>query len=462
MENCVFEQYIKRAGRCHLVGIGGVSMSPLAELLHDRGVNVTGSDMNDGPIIAKLREKGVPIQIGHKAENVCGADFIIRTAAARDDNVEIAYARAQGVPIFERAEAWGWIMRDYKNAVCVSGVHGKTTTTSMLAHILLTAQLDPTIMIGGTLPALGSGYRIGEGDTIVLESCEYYNSYFNFFPTIAVILNVELDHIDFFADLDAVKDSFCKFAALVPQDGAIVCNGDDVNTMDALKPLGRELFTFGFGDEAFRVRGEVINPIGRNPSMRVLFDGAPFCNITLGVPGMHNLTNALAAAAAAITLGISAKAIEEGLSGFVGAGRRFEHKGNFNGADIYDDYAHHPSELQALLDAVLPLPYNRVILAFQPHTFTRTNAMFDEFAAQLARADIIYLAEIFSAREKNEIGITSADLAAAVHGAQSFPTLEALAEAVAAQAREGDIILTVGAGDIYKVGEQLMAFGHVR
>ena len=456
MNDCGFEQYIRRAGRCHLVGIGGVSMSPLAELLHDRGVNVTGSDMNDGPTVARLRKKGIEVQVGHSAENVSGADFIIRTAAARDDNVEIACARAQGIPVFERAQAWGWIMRGYQNAVCVAGVHGKTTTTSMLTHILLAAQCDPTVMIGGTLPALGSGYRIGEGDTIVLESCEYYNSYLNFFPTIAVVLNVELDHIDFFANLDAVKDSFRQFAALVPQDGAIVCNGDDTNTMDALAPLGRELFTFGFGDDSFlRVRGAVVNPIGHNPSMRVLYDGEPFCDITLGVPGMHNLKNALAAVAAAITLGIPAVAIEEGLAGFVGAGRRFEYKGSFNGAHIYDDYAHHPSELKALLDAVLPLSYNRVILAFQPHTFTRTNAMFDEFAEQLSRADITYLAQIFSAREKNEIGITSADLAAAIPGAQSFPTLQMLAEAVAAQAREGDIILTVGAGDIFKVGEQL-------
>ena len=449
------EQYISSGKRCHLVGIGGVSMSPLAEILHGMGVDLTGSDVNDSPAIGKLRSIGIDVTIGHYAENVNGAGFIIRTAAARDDNVEIMTARAQGLPVFERAQAWGYIMRGYKRAVCVSGVHGKTTTTSMVTHILLAAELDPTIMIGGTLPILGSGYRVGKGDVIAVESCEYYNSFHYFSPTVALILNVDADHLDFFHDVDELKSSFRKFASLVPDDGYIICNGDDENTLDALAPLGRDLFTFGL-DESARVRGVNAEASGRRPSIDVLYDGKPFCKITLQVPGIHNLKNALAAASAAIALGIPASAIEEGLNNYPGVGRRFEYKGSINGADVYDDYAHHPSELRATLDAVSSLGYNRVILAFQPHTFSRTRALFADFVAELSRADVTFLAEIYAARERNDIGITSSVVAEAVPGSLCFSSLGEITERIAAVAREGDIVLTVGAGDIYKVGEALV------
>jgi len=431
-------------------------MSPLAEIFHGMGINISGSDMNDSPVIGRLRSLGINISVGHFAENVKGAGFVIRTAAARDDNVEIKAAREQGIPIFERAQAWGHIMRGYKNAVCVSGVHGKTTTTSMVTHILLAAGADPTIMIGGTLPALGSGYRVGKGDVIALESCEYYNSFHNFYPTVAVVLNVDADHLDFFRDIDDLKSSFRKFASLVPDSGHIVCCGDDLNTMEALAPLGRNLFTFGFSKNV-RLRGVNVSAIGRNPSMDVLFDGKPFCKITLQIPGVHNLLNALAAISAAIAVGIPARAIEEGLFGYYGVGRRFEYKGSINGADIYDDYAHHPCELRALLDAVSTLDdYKRVILAFQPHTFSRTKALFSDFVAELSRADFTFLAEIYAAREKNDIGITSSVLADAVPGARCYPEFPMLIEEISAIARAGDIVLTVGAGDIFKVGEALV------
>ena len=447
-------QYIESGKKAHLVGIGGVSMSPLAEILHTRGVSLSGSDMAESASVSRLRALGIPVTIGHRAENVAGAGFIIRTAAAREDNVEIQTARSLGIPVFERAEAWGYIMRGYDNAVCVAGVHGKTTTTSMLTHILLSAECDPTVMIGGTLPALGGGYRVGNGDVIVVESCEYYNSFHNFFPTVAVILNVDADHLDFFSGLDEMKASFRTFASLVPDSGVIVCNGDDPDALDALAPLGRSLLTFGLAENS-RVRGVNVSAAGLNPSCDVHLDGAFLCKISLKVPGMHNLLNALAAAAAAIAVGIPPEAIAHGLSGFTGAARRFEYKGSYNGAVIYDDYAHHPTELHALLDAVLSLEYNRVILAFQPHTYTRTKALFDDFSEQLRRLDAPLIAPIFAAREKNESGISSKDLADAIPGAQSFDSLAELTAAIAAEAREGDIILTVGAGDIYKVGEEL-------
>jgi len=452
------EQYIEGKRRCHFVGIGGVSMSPLAEILHGAGVVVSGSDMGDSNAVSRLRKLGIPVTVGHRAENVHGAGFVIRTAAARDDNVEIAAARETDIPVFERAEAWGYIMRGYENAICVAGVHGKTTTTAMMTQILLAAGRDPTVMIGGTFSAIGgTGYRIGAGDTIVLESCEYYNSFHNFFPTVAIILNIDADHLDFFKDLDEVKSSFRKFAALTPESGYIVCNGDDENTMSALAPLGRGLFAFGLGDSPLlRVRGVNVSYCGRTPSMDVLYDGVPYCRIKLSVPGLHNLKDALAAAAAAITLGLPAKSIEDGLSAFVGAGRRFEFKGCLGGADVYDDYAHHPSELSALIDMVLSLDYDRIILAFQPHTYTRTRALFADFVKELRRVDIVLLAEIYAAREPNDMSVSSADIAAAVPGAMHFATLGEISDEIHKIARDGDIILTVGAGDIFRVGETLV------
>ncbi|SHH64970.1 UDP-N-acetylmuramate--L-alanine ligase [Sporobacter termitidis DSM 10068] len=438
----------------HLVGIGGVSMSPLAEVLYKMGVPITGSDMNDSDAVHRLRALGIDVKIGHKAGNIGGARFIIRTAAAREDNVEIAAARKAGIPVFERAEAWGYIMRGYKNAVCVAGTHGKTTTTSMTTHILLAADADPTVMIGGTLNKLQSGYRVGAGDVIVLESCEYYNSFHSFFPTIAVVLNVDADHLDFFKDLDDIKASFRHFASLVPENGHIVCNGDDANTMDALRPLGRPLFTFGTNEQA-SVRAVNIEQNGSGSSFDVLYNGALYCHVILNVPGRQNVMNALAAAATAITLNIPPAAVTEGLLDFTGAGRRFEYKGSVKGADVYDDYAHHPRELHALLDAVESLGYDRVILAFQPHTYTRTKAFFDDFISELKRADLVFLAEIYAAREKNTIGISSRDLAEKVPGAVYCPSFDDIEARLCALAGKGDIILTVGAGDIYKVGEHL-------
>ncbi|MDR2664844.1 MAG: UDP-N-acetylmuramate--L-alanine ligase, partial [Oscillospiraceae bacterium] len=441
---------IKTGARCHLVGIGGVSMSPLAEELLGEGLRVSGSDISGGSAIDRLRSMGIAISIGHSADNIDGADFVIRTAAARDDNTEIAAARERGIPVFERSQAWGYIMRGYKNAVCVAGTHGKTTTTSMVTHILMAANADPTVMIGGTLPMLGSGYRVGHGDVIVLESCEYYDSFLNFSPTVAIIVNIDADHLDYFHNLDNVKRSFRNFASLVPPRGAIVCGADDENTMDALKPLGRELFTFGTGAGA-KLRGVNVRLEGATSSADVLLDGREFCRIALGVPGAHNVHNALAAAAAAAALGLSAEAITRGLASFHGADRRLEFKGRVNGADIYDDYAHHPSELRAVLDTVEQLGYSRVILAFQPHTFTRTKALFDDFVTQLSRADVLFLAEIYAAREKNTVGISSKDLADKIPGAVFCPDPDTLLARVAAAASPGDVVLTVGAGDIYKV-----------
>ena len=451
-----FKQYIAQ-GKCgHLIGIGGVSMSPLAEVLRGMGLEISGSDINDGENVEHLRSLGISVVIGHRSETITPEmDFVVRTAAVHDDNPEVASARAQGIPVFERTEAWGAIMRDYKNALCIAGTHGKTTTTSMSTHILMAAQMDPTVMIGGTLPLLHAGHRVGNGDTIVMESCEYCNSYLNFYPTVAVILDIEEDHLDFFKDLADIQHSFREFASHVPPTGTIIANMDDKNTMDALRPLGRELMTFGLTDKA-DVWPRKLVQLGTQSDFDIMYRGKLFTHVTIHVPGIHNVKNALAATAAAITLGCGPLAVRYGLAAFNGAGRRFEFKGKYNGADVDDDYAHHPGELHALLDAVEPLGYKRTIVVFQPHTYSRTKALFQDFVSELRRPDLTILAEIYAAREQNTIGISSKDIADQIENAMFFDSFDEILKALRWTASPGDIILTVVAGDIYKVGERLV------
>ena len=454
MANADIHAYIAPGRRAHLVGIGGVSMSPLAEVLHKADMVITGSDMHESATVEHLRSLGIPVAIGHRAENIQGAELIIRTAAVHDNNPEIAAARAQGIPVFERAQAWGSIMRGYKNALCIAGTHGKTTTTSMCTHIAMAAGADPTVMIGGTLPLLGSGYRVGHGDTIILESCEYCNSFLSFYPTVAVILNIEADHLDFFKDLEDVEHSFRAFADRVPENGLVVANADDANTMRTLAGERRPMLTFGL--EQGDVHAANLTWHSGLASFDILFRGETFTHVELNVPGVHNVKNALAAAAASIALAIPPEAVRTGLASFRGAGRRFEHKGSYHGAQVYDDYAHHPGELQALLDAVKKLGYARVICAFQPHTYSRTKALFDDFVRVLKEPDITLLAEIFAARETNDIGISSKDLADQIPGSEYYATLPEVTARLRELARPGDLILTVGAGDIYTAGEALV------
>ena len=451
-----FRQYMVPGRRGHLIGIGGVSMSPLAEVLRGMGLEISGSDINESENVAHLRTLGIRVVMGHHAETIVPElDFIVRTAAVHDDNPEVAAARAQGIPVFERTEAWGAIMRDYPNALCISGTHGKTTTTSMCTHILMAAEMDPTVMIGGTLPLLHAGHRVGHGDTIVMESCEYCNSFLNFYPTIAVILDIEADHLDFFKDLEDVKHSFREFASHVPASGTVIANMDDASTMDALAPLGRALMTFGMTDAA-DVWPRNIVQVGTQTDFDIMHGQALFTHVSIHVPGIHNVKNALAAAAAAISLGVGPMAVRYGLGAFNGAGRRFEFKGKFNGADVYDDYAHHPGELKALLDTVDGLGYKRTIVVFQPHTYSRTKALFDDFVEQLRRPDIAILAEIYAAREQNTIGISSKDISDRIDNSMYFDSFDEILKTLRWTAAPGDIILTVGAGDIYKVGERLL------
>jgi len=443
-------KYIVPGNRVHLVGIGGVSMRPLGLVLKGMGMEVTGSDMSASEGTRELEEKGIPVFIGHHAENIEGADCIIRTAAAHNDNPEIAAARAAGIPVFERAQAWGEIMKSYKNAVCISGTHGKTTTTSMMTHILMEADLDPTVMIGGYLPLLHATHRVGHGDTIVMESCEYCDSFLNFFPTLAVVLNVEADHLDYFKDLADIQKSFHKFAELATF--GVVANGDDEHTLQAME--GIDYVSFGLKDTN-RIHAENMCPDWRH--FDVICDNEFYCHLDMGVLGRHNAMNALAAAAAAWMMGIPGDTVSHGLESFHGAGRRMEYKGSWKGADIYDDYAHHPDELSATIDSVrTSFPGRRLVLAFQPHTYSRTKALFDDFVRELKKVDVLLLAEIYAARERNSIGISSAHLAEQITGAVYCETLPDVTAYLRENIREGDVVITMGAGDIFRAGEALL------
>lgn len=433
----------------HLVGIGGVSMRPLGLVLQGMGMIVTGSDMNASVSTDELIAKGIHVTIGHQAKNIEGADCIIRTAAAHNDNPEIAAARSMGIPLFERAQAWGVIMQAYQNAVCISGTHGKTTSTSMMTHILMAANWDPTVMIGGYLPLLNAGHRVGQGDTIVLESCEYCDSFLNFSPTLAVILNVEADHLDYFKDLADVQKSFRKFAQMATN--GILANADDPHVVQTLE--GMDYVSFGLDEK------NTVHPVNISADWRhmdVICDGKLYCHVDLKVIGKHNALNALAAIGAAWMLGVNGEAVAEGLSTFHGADRRMQYKGNFNGADIYDDYAHHPDELRATIEAVHTMNYERIVVAFQPHTYTRTKALFDDFVTELRKVDHLVLAEIYAARERNTVGISSKDLQAQIPGSHYCKTLPDVTEYLRSIAKPGDLILTVGAGDIFRAGEALL------
>ena len=448
--------YIVPGRRAHLVGIGGVSMCPLAEVLRGMGLQVQGSDMTESDTVRHLRSLGIPVAIGHNAENLGDCDLVIRTAAVHDSNPEIAGAVARGIPVYERAQAWGAIMQRYPNALCVSGTHGKTTTTSMCTHIFMAAEADPTVMIGGTLPLLHAGYRVGQGDTIILESCEYCNSFLSFFPTVAVILNVEEDHLDFFKDLHDIQRSFRQFAELVPEAGSVIVNADNASAMEAVAGIAHPVFTFGL-DHPADCTAANLQEVDSRPVFDVMVRGEKYAHVELHVYGHHNVLNALAAASAAYVLGLPGHAVEEGLASFTGAGRRFEHKGTYRGAEVYDDYAHHPDELHALFTTAREMGYQRLVVAFQPHTYSRTAKLFDRFVEELKIPDVAILAEIFAAREQNTLGISSADLCRNVPGAVYCSTLDKVADQLRQVARPGDLILTVGAGDIYRAGEKQLA-----
>ena len=440
----------------HFIGCGGSGTYPLIQILHSRGLTISGSDVEETKITKAERAMGVTVYLEHDAAHLGDAQLVVYSAAIHDENPELKAARARGIPAVERSVMLGYVSRMYSHSVCVSGTHGKTTTTSMATHIFMAAQADPTVMIGGTLPMLHAGYRVGKGDTIILESCEYCNSFLNFFPTVAVILNVGEDHLDFFKDLKDIEHSFHAFADLVPQRGYVISNADDQGAREAVAGLSHPVFTFSLADRTADCYARDVAFFDGCASFDVMIHGQLYAHVDLHIPGKHNILNALAAASAAYVLGIPGQAVTRGLEDFHGAGRRFEHKGSYHGAAVYDDYAHHPAELHALLTTARSMGYERVICAFQPHTYTRTKALFDDFVRELQLPDITVLAEIYAAREQNVLGISSRDLAEKIPGSIYCSTLDKVTDTLAGLARPGDLILTVGAGDIFRAGEKLL------
>lgn len=445
----------------HFIGIGGISMSGLAEILIDEGFTVSGSDSHESELTDHLAAKGARIACGQSANNIVdGIDVVVYTAAVHPDNPEFAAARDKGLPMLSRAELLGQMMKNYENAVAVSGTHGKTTTTSMITEILLAADADPTISVGGILNSIGGNIRVGGPELFVTEACEYTNSFLSFFPTIEVILNVEADHLDFFKDLDDIRHSFRLFAEKLPDNGILVINSDITDYRKITEGLSCRVITFG-KEEGSKYRAEHIrfDKLAR-PVFDLSVDGEIVDTVALGVPGEHNVYNSLAAVAVCTELGISQEMIRKGLWNFTGTNRRFEKKGELGGVTIIDDYAHHPQEISASLATALNYPHQKLWVVFQPHTYTRTRAFLDEFAEALSMADEVILADIYAARETDNLGISSKDIVDRIEAkgvkAHYIPSFDEIETFILENCIHGDLLITMGAGDIVKVGEKLL------
>lgn len=449
--------------RVHFIGIGGISMSGLAEILLEEGFSVSGSDMKDSDLCRHLREAGARVTIGQAAENIEDPDVVVFTAAIHPDNPEFAAARDRGIPMLSRAELLGELMKNYGEAINVAGTHGKTTTTSMISEILLQAGKDPTITVGGMLPSIGGNIRVGGSDYFVAEACEYTNSFLSFFPTVSVILNVEADHLDFFKDIDDIRHSFREFILRLPQDerGLLVFNGDIREPEYFLSGLGCRVLTFGHGENCdYRAEDISYDEFAR-PSYTLMEKGQDRGRISLGVTGEHNVYNSLSAIAVARSLGMEIPEIAAALKAYKGTERRFEYKGQVRGFTIIDDYAHHPQEIEATLRTAAMYPHKKLWVAFQPHTYSRTKALLPEFAKALSGADSVILADIYAAREKNTVGITSTDLAEKIAETGTdvhyLPDFESIRKFILDHVEEGDLLITMGAGNIVDIGNQLIS-----
>ena len=445
----------------HFIGIGGISMSGLAEILLARGFKVSGSDNKESELTKELSDKGATVFYGQRADNITdGIDVVVYTAAIRKDNPEYEEVIKRGIPMLTRAELLGQLMRNYEIPIAISGTHGKTTTTSMTSMVFMNAELDPTISVGGILKEIGGNIRIGESGYFVTEACEYTNSFLSFFPKIGIILNIEEDHLDFFKDLDDIYASFRKFAELLPEDGTLVINHDISDLGKITDGLKCRVVTFSLSDSTadYYAQDVTFNELGCAKFTAVGKNGSN--EYELKVPGDHNIINALATIALSECVGIGYENIRSGLNDFAGTDRRFQLKGKLGGVTIVDDYAHHPTEIAATLKAARKYPADRVICVFQPHTYTRTKAFFHEFADSLCLADMVVLADIYAAREKDTLGISSEDLMEEIRDKGTecyyFPSFDEIENFLLQNCIHGDLLITMGAGDIVKVGESLL------
>ena len=440
--------YLENKRHIHFIGIGGSGMFPLAQILHAKGYYLTGSDNNETDTLQMVREMGIPVTLGQKAENIEGADLIVHTAAIMPDNPELIAARESGVPTIERSVLLGEITAHYSDAVCISGTHGKTTTTSMTTQILLDAGIDPTCVIGGKLPAIHGSGRVGKSPVMVCEACEFVDTFLKLYPDIAVILNIDADHLDYFKTMENLIASFRKFAEKATK--VLIVNGDDLNTQKAVSGLDKRILTFGYAPTNDYYPKNIVHVDGVTLSFDLCRKEEVLTRITLHIPGDHNILNAIAACVASHEAGATWEQCAAGLNAFHGAQRRFEVLGKIGGITVADDYGHHPTEIEATLKAAKALPFKRVWAVHQPFTYSRTATLLDDFARVLSHADFVVLSEIMGSREKNTFNIYAKDLAAKIPNCVWFPDFPEIADYVVKNARPGDLILTLGCGDINK------------
>lgn len=454
---------INKDASIHFIGIGGISMSGLAQIVLKNGYSVTGSDWNESAITKRLESMGADIVYGHGACHTAGiekASLVVYTAAAKSDNPEIIAAKEKGMLLIDRAEFLGAIMKNYKHAVGVSGTHGKTTTTSMLAHALINAGIDPTISVGGELDLIGGNIRTGSSDYFVTEACEYTNSFLKFYPTIALITNIEEDHLDFFSGIDEIIESFRAFAYLTKDIGYVVAMGGDKNIQKALSGANDlNIVTYGMENKFDYYPENIVYHAGF-PNFDVMKNGQKICSLKMNVPGEHNILNSLATVAVCDISGVDAETAAKGIETFKGTHRRFEKKGFLNGAVVIDDYAHHPTEIKATLLAAQKFPHNKIWCVFQPHTYSRTRTLWNEFIEAFDNTDELILTHIYAAREKSDGVTTSENLAEDIKkrgvNARYIDEFTDIADFLKENAQEGDIVFTMGAGDVVNINDLII------
>lgn len=444
----------------HMIGIGGTSMSGIAEILRNWNFNVTGSDLNESENTDKLIKHGVKVTIGHDIQSVSRADVVIYSAAVPNADIELQKAKELHIPTIERADFLGMITKAFEDTICISGTHGKSTTTSMIAICFLEACKDPSVQVGAILKQLNGNYRVGNSEYFIMEACEYVESFLKFHPTTEVILNIDNDHLDYFENLDNIKASFAKYVKLLPENGLLVLNADDENCSHLSRFTNAKTLTYGIQNQHanFVARNIVFDKNGF-ASFDAYFNDTFYKTVKLSVPGLHNVLNALATIAVCHSYGIEREDIKNGLLKFTGAHRRFEYVGSFNGVNVYDDYGHHPTEIQAVADAMKNKKYNKSWVIFQPHTYSRTKTLLKDFAKALTNFDNIIITDIYAAREKNTYEISSRDLATEVANlgkkAYYIPEFSEIVNFVHQNAISGDIVLTQGAGTITQIGPML-------
>lgn len=434
-------------------------MSGLAEILLEHNYAVSGSDMKSSALTEKLKSKGAEIFLGHNAKNVEDSDLVVYTAAVQEDNPELLRAKELNIPVMDRAEFLGEIMKGHKYNVAISGTHGKTTTTSMVSHIFLKSKLDPTILVGGELDIIDGNVRCGKSEYFITEACEYKASFLKFFPYIGVILNIEADHLDFYRNIEHIQETFTKFAKLIPKDGYLIAYAEDEKLKKVIPQADCKVITYGINEGDVRAKNITYNERGC-ASFDVYKEEEKLFSVELNVPGKHNILNGLASICISLCLNVEQKYIIEGLASFFGTHRRFEIKGKKDGVTVIDDYAHHPTEIKATLEAAKNFPHRKIYCVFQPHTYTRTLTLFDEFVNSFFNADEVILADIYAAREKFTKSISSDMLGDSIRekgkSCKNFHSFEEITAYLKTVLKEGDLLLTVGAGDVYKVGEMYL------